>query len=407
MIKKTLMLAVCCMLTVAASASARTIAVGGEDGEFQTIQAAIDAATAGDLIQVAPGLFRESLLISKNDLEIVGAGVGLTVVQSSDIVVSYLATFGGRFQGMTVRHAGGEAKPAFQIDASSPLIVDNEITGATLAGVEIHSGASPTLSENEIHDNAGSGVLIYLNSTVTLTGNNIKKNGLEDVGVENIHHPGVEVRGNSSATLQFNTILLNGGSGVFIHEASHAELLGNSIIGNGLHGISVVAGAGAQIDANSIWWNSEVGIRLRDNLAVSISGNFIAQNLIGVLVNEGDRLPEQNNNLYWLNTQDRHGVGLTSQDARFNDSVLVHPQFTLLFQSLGGLGQTLQALRVENPFADNALLIKQTQQAELIAADVYRLFGLTAEAEVRYRMVIRLDRNSDAAKQAQAALDAL
>lgn len=399
---KTLMLVVCCMLAVAASASGRTIAVGGDDAEFRTIQAAINAAAAGDLIQVAPGLFRESLLISKNDLDIVGAGRGLTVVQSSNIVVSYLAAFGGRFQGMTVRYVGEEPKPAFQVDASSPLIVDNEISGATLAGVEIQSGASPTLFENEIHDNAGSGVLVYLNSTATLTGNRIEENGLGDV-----HHPGVEVRGTSSATLLFNTILLNGGSGVFIHEASRAELSGNSIIGNGLHGISVVEGASAQIDSNSIWWNTEVGIRLRDNLAVSISGNFIAQNLIGVLVDEGDRLPEQNNNLYVLNTQDRRGIGLAAQGARFNDSVLVHPQFNLLFQSLGGLGETLQTLRKENSLADSALLIKQTQQVELIAADVYRLFGLTAEAGVRYRMIIRLGPNSDAAKQAQAALDAL
>src|SRR5262245_36032059 len=49
--------------------------------DYPTIQAAIDAAQAGDAITVLAGTYTEQLRISK-DLEIVGAGVKSTIIRA-------------------------------------------------------------------------------------------------------------------------------------------------------------------------------------------------------------------------------------------------------------------------------------------------------------------------------------
>ena len=63
----------------AIAAHAGTINVPGDYG---TIQAAINAATAGDTINVAADTYRELLVWDNKDLTIVGAGIGSTVVNA-------------------------------------------------------------------------------------------------------------------------------------------------------------------------------------------------------------------------------------------------------------------------------------------------------------------------------------
>jgi hypothetical protein len=50
-------------------------------GEYATIQAAIDACTAGDTVLVAPGVYQEAVLM-KTDVSLIGAGIGLTILDA-------------------------------------------------------------------------------------------------------------------------------------------------------------------------------------------------------------------------------------------------------------------------------------------------------------------------------------
>ena len=48
-------------------------------GQYTTLQSAIDNASAGDIIQVDPGLYYENITVNQ-PLEIVGSGAGDTII---------------------------------------------------------------------------------------------------------------------------------------------------------------------------------------------------------------------------------------------------------------------------------------------------------------------------------------
>ena len=401
MVAKSFMLAVGLLLVCTATAPARTINVGGQEAEFSSIQAAIDAAQAGDLVRVAAGRYRESVDIDK-DLDIVGAGSDLTSLESADVVVHYGPSARGRLEGFTIRYLGIEDRPAVLIQGASPLIVNNVVTGATLAGVEIHEQASPILFENRIVDNQGSGVLAYGPALIQMQGNRVERNGRSAV-----HHAGVEVREGAQALLQFNEILLNGGSGVFAHGASNVQAQGNLIVGNGLHGISIESGSSAQLSHNAIWWNTEVGVRLKDNQSVSLEGNVIARNLLGLVADTDAVAPQQEQNLFLVNVRDTVETGLSLQDAALIQSAFVHPRFVELLMTFERMSPLLSGLHATPAQGSVQELIDLAQLASFIGAQIYAQAGLTPAAEAYYRLVVRLNLNSAVAEQARVALESL
>ena len=74
---------------VAAAATTRTVCASGCD--YTTIQSAIDAASAGDTIEVQAGTYAEQVVISKN-ITVTGAGEEVTVIQSPATLASVCGT---------------------------------------------------------------------------------------------------------------------------------------------------------------------------------------------------------------------------------------------------------------------------------------------------------------------------
>jgi pectin methylesterase-like acyl-CoA thioesterase len=61
-----------------------TIRTVGTGGDFQTIQAAINAATNGDTIEIAAGTYREQVTVNGKDITLHGAGSGQTIIEAPD-----------------------------------------------------------------------------------------------------------------------------------------------------------------------------------------------------------------------------------------------------------------------------------------------------------------------------------
>ncbi|MBI3178832.1 MAG: right-handed parallel beta-helix repeat-containing protein, partial [Deltaproteobacteria bacterium] len=278
---------------------------------------------------------------------------------------------------------------------SSPELLNNTITGGTRAGVEINGG-SPTLTDNRIADNQASGVLILNDADAELTGNAIEGNSLSG------SFAAVEIRDGAQALLQYNRIWLNKGSGVYVHAGAQARLVGTSLLGNGLHGISVADGARGELQANSLWWNAQTGLRLKATQSLSLKGNFVSHNLLGVLSDGQGQVLAQINNLFLENTQDASGLGLTAQDSQMNLNALVHPQFLALTQGLAQVGEMVKRLQQGSSSATLEQLIEKVQSLELISADIYRQGRLNEEAKARLivtQVRLAIERNDLSAAQ--------
>ena len=65
------------LILQSAWAATHIVDASGE-GDFTSIQSAVDAAASGDTINVAAGTYEESINISAKTLTIEGAGVGAT-----------------------------------------------------------------------------------------------------------------------------------------------------------------------------------------------------------------------------------------------------------------------------------------------------------------------------------------
>ncbi|MEZ5928568.1 MAG: hypothetical protein R3C55_08835 [Parvularculaceae bacterium] len=115
-----------------------TVLMVGGDSSYTTIQAAIDAASAGDTIVVRAGTYNESLTISK-EITIIGEDVGGDGVP--DVYIDPATAYGITITGDIDN--GGTAR----------VVIDGvAVDGASSAGVHISSSA--TLSSLEITNSA-------------------------------------------------------------------------------------------------------------------------------------------------------------------------------------------------------------------------------------------------------------
>jgi parallel beta-helix repeat protein len=279
-------------------------------GQYASIQAAINAASPGDTIQVGPGTYHERLNIMKA-LEIVSTGGAAATVIDGDrlgdvvcfdqVPTSTLA----RFSGFTITD-GGNA-PAGRgggvtINLVNGLTIENCIISANSAndgaGILITGHSVCTIQNNQITGNTaarwGAGICVSDQSPAAILNNQILNNNVSQYG------GGILVAAQSSPTIQGNTISGNtalgepfgplagpGGGGICVSNSSTPQILDNTITGNQAShaggGIELLGGAVATISGNSIRTNQAPfggGIHVETGANVTtISGNTISENV--------------------------------------------------------------------------------------------------------------------------------
>jgi hypothetical protein len=205
---------------------------------YPTIQAAIDAAQKGNVVQVAPGVYHENLIWSNKAIAVVGAGASSTIVDG-DGVDSVLKITGvpasASLSGFTFRN--GTARTF--------------IDWTTWGGGLLLQNSSLTVSGNIVTGNraGGGGGIALLSANATLVNNTISSNHADAEG------GGVDVQG-SSPTLVGNIIINNTSGGNAGGLWSHGHGVGPTVVNSLIAGNTGQQNSGGGITV----WNSGLSV---------------------------------------------------------------------------------------------------------------------------------------------------
>ena len=276
---------------------ARASAVVNVPANAATIQMAIDMASNGDEVVVAPGTYFENVRFNGKAITVRSAsGPGITFIDGSNTgpVVKFWdhEGHGSVLQGFTIRHGyssdGGGVSMAL---GSAPRISGNEIRNNEGGGVGVEvqccfpdfpDKGSPIIEQNLIADNLaefGGGINLYNTVSPILRGNIIERNvaggGGGGIAIDNGTPQilGNVIRNNSAgqgggiwrvrATFGYPTILQNiiagnvatGGRGAALYDVIESAALVNNTIVDNRSSASIYAGspyAGNAIVRNNI-----------------------------------------------------------------------------------------------------------------------------------------------------------
>jgi nitrous oxidase accessory protein NosD len=367
------------LLPMALPAATLCVNPNGYGGCYTTISAAVAAAAANDVIDVGPGTYRESVLITK-PLSLVGylATIDATGL-SRGIFVNGMTTAnlaGIRISGFTVKKANFEGilvANASDVAISDNTILDNDLSlsNATCPGIEafetneqddcgegLHLLGShhSIVTGNSIHGNSG-GILITddtgANHDNLISFNSVHDNPF-DCGITLASHPPAAITGSALPLgVYHNTVYANdseknglnvagAGAGVGIFASvpgagSYGNVVVNNFLkGNGLPGIAMHAHAPNQnlndnvLVGNIILGNGAdtedaatpgpTGINLYAFVPATgniVSGNSIYNETVDVAISTAALVQVQFNNLLG-GTTGLDNIGTGSVDATNN-----------------------------------------------------------------------------------------
>jgi len=230
------MLRKCCLfgflfLLLSCTADASVLIVNSEgNGDFSSIQEAVDSAAPGDSIVVTKGQYTENIMITKE----------LVLISNSS-----------RTEDVVVRIKDPDSS-IFSVQA------DN----VTIAGFSLHG-----------INNKGYG--IWLNGS---NGCNLSNNFVSDC------RWGIFIEGSYRNIISDNFLDENRGYGVFLVESSNNQIENNTII-NQMDGICLDSSYNNFLGNNSVGGCSESGITLRDD---SFNNNLSANRMFDNTFNFGD-----------------------------------------------------------------------------------------------------------------------
>lgn len=311
--------------------------------DYTSIQDAINAAGSGDTIQVAAGVYIETLSLNKS-VNLRGAGRDSTMIMPSNSIFAPVITITGGsealIEGFTL--TGGKNGGVVIVDAS-PTLQDNAITlhrretrgsaidvsglsspailGNIISGNEHYQGSGHSGGFGTIFDSS-SGTSVYAWNEVT--GNNAWLTGGSMYLMNSsplIHNNRFE---NNSADVNGGIVSI-GGSPVIEN-----NLLLNNIwdaIPNTDGAINVASGS-AIIRFNTIKGNRGSGISVGNGATAAITGNIVVQNVAAGISGENQSTIDLQFNNIWGNTPDYQGTtagpGSVSVDPQLDADFLPH-----------------------------------------------------------------------------------
>jgi parallel beta-helix repeat protein len=230
-------------VSTAAVAQGATIIVPDDN---TSVRDAVANAGAGDVVQVRPGTYNESVRIENGQTGLVVEGLGgvPTIAPSRSDDAFRIK----RVDGVTLR--------GLAIESTRRGVRADEASGLTLEDLAIHGGVS-----DAIRIKGGSGN--------TVTGGDISSVGGR----------GVRVDKSPNAAVGDTSIIGAKREGILVKVSSGASVAGNNGSANGSGGIRLIKCPDSTVDANDFPGNGNDGIRVQTSTNLTITNNTALGNV--------------------------------------------------------------------------------------------------------------------------------
>lgn len=265
------------LLLLASPATAATLCVNpaGSGGCFASIQAAVEAAVSGDVVDVAAGTYVEDLSIPDvGRLTIRGAGPASTAIQAVDDFFTVTMGRGSvTISGVEVR--GGE-RGIFVNDYGKLTLRDCAVTDHTSEAIMASLKTHLTIEDCVLSGNGGS-ALFATGATIHSRGTSVTI-----VRSEIGDNDGIAVHADRKLTIIDSTIRDNtrGGTAADTGSISGSTVSGNGALAGGgvSFGMSGFGGGTAKISNTTISDNLGIGLSISPGYGAQISHVTIASN---------------------------------------------------------------------------------------------------------------------------------
>jgi parallel beta-helix repeat protein len=188
--------------------------------QYPTIQAAINAANTGDIIQVAAGTYNESITVSKS-LKIIGESRENTTIVSIDNVTAiavHITANNVYFTGFTVKSGFG----GILLESSSGNTIVDNIVMQNFEGIYLLNANNNIVRDNVLLGNYYTGVGLWTAHNNIITYNSIS--GGNDFGMD--------LWGANANLIMGNTIANVGDHGIYIWYSNMNRIYHNNFINN-------------------------------------------------------------------------------------------------------------------------------------------------------------------------------
>ena len=274
---------------------------------YSSIQAAVNAASSGNTIQVSTGIYTENVYITKKVI-LKGSTINATI------------------------HALDTTLPSIRIisGGSGTTITGFTITGATNdSGLLVYNVTNCNITGNIVTgnglNNGYNGIWLYYANSTNVTGNTVTNNGLN--GIEVTYTKNNKISGNTvnsnladgiysyysnNGTISGNTANSNDYNGIGLYNSNSAIITGNTANSNGYDGISLDNSNSTSITRNNLEFNY-FGISLYNTKYNNITNNNATANLVGIYIYNSNTTNITGNNATSSNIGDvsnPYGVGV-------------------------------------------------------------------------------------------------
>ncbi len=211
--------------------------------EYPTITSALEAAQAGDRIEIGDGEYEESIRL-KDGVEICAPSPGKAVLlishalPNTDAAIAADGIKRAAVAGLAVKAEPAAGLPfGIRLSNSNVNVSNIEVSGAIHAGVLIDGNSTSVIIASYVHDNAAPGILIAGSASPLMIGNLLYANGMSGKHA----YPGLYVTENSNPEVKRNIFSGNGAEAIRLQRPELKDRMTDNLFVNSGKGGKAIA----------------------------------------------------------------------------------------------------------------------------------------------------------------------